>query len=115
MFIIDIHSTISSNNIRGRFITEASYAFCEELIEGRLSFQGENPELERILELEQLAKAPKEEPDMDADVSDAQMAKMWKSTTKINVKNIKHTIPKSEVDSSDEPRRKKLKFLRPAE
>ncbi|XP_058804728.1 M-phase phosphoprotein 6 [Phymastichus coffea] len=99
----------------GRFITEASYAFCEELIEGRLSFQGENPELERLLELEHLAKVPKEERDMDADVSDTQMTKILKSTTKINVTNMKHKSYNSQFDSNVEPQRKKLKFLKPVE
>lgn len=98
---------------RGRYITEASYAFCEQLIEGRLSFQGENPELERLLELEQMEKNPKRENDMDADVSDTQMAARWRATTKINVKNMEGKREDVDKDEQDEPKRKKPKFLKP--
>ncbi|OXU20077.1 hypothetical protein TSAR_014618 [Trichomalopsis sarcophagae] len=99
---------------RGRYITEASYIFCEDLIEGRLSFQGENPELERLLELEQMEKNPKVENDMDTDVSDAQMAARWRATTKINVRSL--DTKKEEVNEDEqEPKRKKPKFLKPVD
>ncbi|XP_001605943.1 M-phase phosphoprotein 6 [Nasonia vitripennis] len=98
----------------GRYITEASYIFCEDLIEGRLSFQGENPELERLLELEQMEKNPKVENDMDTDVSDAQMAARWRATTKINVRSLDNK--KEEVNEDEqEPKRKKPKFLKPVD
>ncbi|KAJ8680930.1 hypothetical protein QAD02_016717 [Eretmocerus hayati] len=98
----------------GNYITEGSYAFCEGLIEGRLSFQGENPELERLLELEEVEKTGKKEERMTADVSDEQMAAVWKSTTKINVKNILKN-ERDPADPNEEPKRKKLKFLKPAD
>lgn len=100
---------------RGRYITEASYIFCEELIEGRLSFQGENPELERLLELEQMEKNPKIENDMDTDVSEAQMAARWRATTKINVRSMDTKKEDVNDEEQEEPKRKKPKFLKPVD
>lgn len=99
-------------------MTGASYAFCEELVEGRLSFQGENPELERLIELEELEKQAKQEkpPENEADVSDAEMAARWRATTKINIANmnVKRELP--ELDpNTPEPKRKKPKFLKPVD
>ena len=95
----------------GKYIIEASYAFCEELIDGRLSFQGENPEIERLMELEQMEKQEKNMKVNETDISDVQMAARWKSTTKINVKNLNAKLDESDIDK--EPRRKKPKFLKP--
>ncbi|XP_014223418.1 M-phase phosphoprotein 6 [Trichogramma pretiosum] len=103
---------------KGEFITANSYVQCEDLIEGRLSFQGENPELERMLELEELAKrAPKEEPVDQKDVTDEQMARLYQqATTKINVKTTTiRKIEQSTPDRSKEPRRKRAKFIKPKE
>ncbi|XP_011506159.1 PREDICTED: M-phase phosphoprotein 6 [Ceratosolen solmsi marchali] len=96
----------------GRYIIEPSYILCEQLIDGRLSFHGENNEIERIMEHE--AQEKKENNNKikynETDISDKQMSKIWKSTTKINVHNISRNR-----ENSNEPRRKKPKFLKPVD
>lgn len=95
----------------------SSFVICEDLIDGRLSFGGENPEIERLMELEQLEKTAKNQPvKNETDVSDAEMAHRWRSTTKINVTNMENIKkhPRSDSrDSSVEPTSKKPKFLKP--
>ncbi|XP_014210905.1 M-phase phosphoprotein 6 [Copidosoma floridanum] len=99
----------------GKFIIEASFAFCEELIDGRMSFQGENPEIERIMELEGMMKNIKKvDQANEMDISDAQMAKFWQTTHKINVRNI-GVKSEREDSAADEPKRKRPKFLKPAD
>lgn len=101
---------------RGNFGTVSSFVICEDLIDGRLSFGGENPEIERLMELEQLEKLAKTQPPKnETDVSDAEMAQRWRSTTKINVTNMQQTKkhPRSDSDSNMEPMSKKPKFLKP--
>ena len=99
---------------RGRFITEVSYLYCEDLIEGRLSFQGENPELERLIELEELEKkANKVQEIKETDISDEQMAHVWKRS-KINIKpSAGKKSNRTDLDNSLEPKRKKMKFIKP--
>lgn len=50
-----LYSNIITEEMRhatGNFISESSFVFCEDLIEGRLSFKGMNPEIERLMALE---------------------------------------------------------------
>lgn len=58
------------------FVHEPSFVPCENLREGRFSFGGMNPEIERLLELEELARraARGELDDVKKDVGDAEMA-----------------------------------------
>lgn len=77
-----------------------------------------NPEIERLMELEQNAIRLKEEAKRETEVSDEQMAKHWKSSH-INTME-KRFKPKrsqhkyfSSYKSDDEPREKKPKFLKP--
>lgn len=95
---------------------EPSYVFCEKLINGRLSFQGINPAIEKLMEAKENAKV---ETKQEADISDEQMAVRWKKMrTKFdNVKN-KHKKPQHRQISNaseDEPLKKKPKFLKPAD
>ncbi|XP_013099378.1 M-phase phosphoprotein 6 [Stomoxys calcitrans] len=64
-------------NSKSNFIIEPSFVHCENLIEGRLSFRGMNPEIERLLELEREEKAGAERKDQPAEVSTEDMAKFY--------------------------------------
>lgn len=66
--------TTEMRNATSNYIVEASLIFCEELIEGRLSFKGMNPEIERIMELENVKKEV-DSGEMQKDVSDEILAK----------------------------------------
>lgn len=68
------------------FIIETSYMICEDLNEGRFSFRGMNPEIERIMELEEQAKLAKIEPNVKKDVTDEDMTAYYG--------NVKRTIEK---------------------
>lgn len=56
------------------FIVESSYVPVEGLVDGRFSFRGMNPEIERLLELEQQAKDALRGHDVKKDVEDEEMA-----------------------------------------
>lgn len=57
-----------------QFIIEPSYVPCENLTEGRISFRGMNPEIERLLELEEQERQSKLDHDVKKDVTDTEMA-----------------------------------------
>ncbi|XP_068621164.1 M-phase phosphoprotein 6 [Battus philenor] len=66
-----LYSNIITNEMRhatGNFISEASFTYCDDLIEGRLSFKGMNPEIEQLMELENAKE--REDSEMQKDVSD---------------------------------------------
>lgn len=69
-----------------RFIVETSYMICEDLNEGRFSFRGMNPEIERLMELEDQAEQAKIEKNVKKDVTDADMTAYYG--------NVKQTIEK---------------------
>ena len=89
---------------------EPSYVPCENLIVGRLSFKGMNPEIERILELEEEAERAANRPVVnEADVSDIEMANRYNSlvgtiSKKFSTKVERRTMPDQES---------KPKFLKP--
>lgn len=56
------------------YIVESSFVPCENLKDGRFSFRGMNPEIERLLELEELARQAAESKTIKRDVSDQEMA-----------------------------------------
>nr|BAM18791.1 M-phase phosphoprotein 6 [Papilio xuthus] len=67
----ELYSNIITNEMRsatGNYVSEASFIYCEDLLEGRLSFKGMNPEIERLMELENAIKNGYG--DMKKDVSD---------------------------------------------
>lgn len=70
-----------------RFIIEPSYMICEDLNEGRFSFRGMNPEVERLMELEEQAKQAKLEKNVKKDVTDDDMTAAY-------YENVKRTIEK---------------------
>ncbi|XP_075991774.1 M-phase phosphoprotein 6 [Anticarsia gemmatalis] len=79
-----LYSNIITNEMRsasGNYISESSFIFCETMIDGRLSFKGMNPEIERLMELENVKN---EEPsgEMVKDVSDAILVKKMEAFNK---------------------------------
>lgn len=85
---------------------------CENLIVGRLSFHGMNPEIERILELE--LQADHAEVVNEKDVSDFEMASRYNIlvgtvSRKFNSKRDRGNL--QECDT--EQRIKKVKFMKP--
>lgn len=59
------------------YIVESSFVPCENLVEGRFSFRGMNPEIERLLELEELARQAAMSKDIKQDVTDQEMADQY--------------------------------------
>lgn len=93
---------------------EPSYVFCEKLINGRLSFQGMNPAIEKLMEAKNNTKV---ETKQEADISDEQMTIQWK---KMRMKFDKNRHKKQQhrqiSDASEgETLKKKPKFLKPAD
>lgn len=56
------------------YVCEPSFVPVEGLVEGRFSFRGMNPEIERLLELEELARQALLNKDVKKDVADEEMA-----------------------------------------
>lgn len=61
--------------------------FCEQLRDGRVSYQGMNPEIEKLMELEENARLAKTQLKRETDVSDEQMAKRWKPSEVTTMEN----------------------------
>lgn len=64
------------------YVVEPSYMPCEELNEGRFSFRGMNPEIERLLELEQQAKQATIDENVQKDVTDEDMSAYYGNVKK---------------------------------
>ncbi|XP_026737787.1 M-phase phosphoprotein 6 [Trichoplusia ni] len=80
-----LYSDIITNEMRsasGNFISESSFIFCETMLDGRLSFKGMNPEIERLMEMEK-AEAEKPSGEMVKDVSDDILAKKMAKLNKM--------------------------------
>ena len=61
-------------DFRVRFIAEPSFAVAENLIFGRLAFNGANPEIEKMMENRRLRAEEAEEARGEKDVQDEEMA-----------------------------------------
>uniref|UniRef100_A0A1B6C7L3 M-phase phosphoprotein 6 n=1 Tax=Clastoptera arizonana TaxID=38151 RepID=A0A1B6C7L3_9HEMI len=90
----------------------------ENLIDGRLSFQGMNPKLERLLELEREEKKNSISNDNsnEVDVTDKEMATYQSSLIKTMASRFaKKNSDKTKEDNSESlsPVRKKRKFMKP--
>ncbi|XP_072743762.1 M-phase phosphoprotein 6 [Anoplolepis gracilipes] len=105
----------------GKFFIESSYVFCEGLIDGRLSFQGMNPMIEKLMEAKENEKRAQTKTKEEVDMSDEQMAVQWqKMRTKFDVMRrpqykTSRKLQHSRTDCNDEPMEKKPKFLKPVE
>ncbi|KAL1130376.1 hypothetical protein AAG570_013314 [Ranatra chinensis] len=51
-----------------------SYIHCKNLIVGRFSYNGMNPEVERMMNLEKIHRASKSSGEMEKDIADEEMA-----------------------------------------
>lgn len=99
------------------FINEESYVPCEDLIVGRVSYRGMNPEIERILELEDESKNAVLIKERELDVTDKDMAKHYTTLVntigkKFNPKERKH---KTKSKMAEFQQTKKAKFIKPAD
>ncbi|XP_043275373.1 M-phase phosphoprotein 6 [Venturia canescens] len=103
--------TTRMKNASGRFIIEPSYMFCEQLRDGRVSYQGMNLEIEKLMDLEESAKLAKTQPKREAEISDEQMAKRWKPSEITSMENKFKTKRQRRHDRQRV--NKKCKFLKP--
>ncbi|XP_041783037.1 uncharacterized protein LOC121599365 [Anopheles merus] len=90
-----------------KYVMEPSYVPCENLIEGRISYGGMNPDIERILDIESGADIVKREQQeaakqaqMQTDVPDAEMARFYTSVVHTmnkkydsHKKRLQHPLP----------------------
>lgn len=98
----ELYSNIITNEMRsatGNYVSESSFIFCEDLLEGRLSFKGMNPEIERLMELENASK--KGHDGMQKDVSDEDLLRnveklrKRKSDTSTHINYVFYKKPKT--------------------
>ncbi|XP_076242706.1 M-phase phosphoprotein 6 [Calliopsis andreniformis] len=95
-----------------RFIIEPSYVFCEKLIDGRVSYQGMNPEIEKLMEIEKKNERVSMKKERETDISDEQMAEHYTGLKK-NVKSEYKYEKPLQKNNEHEPSSKKPKFLKP--
>lgn len=96
-----------------RFIIEPSYAFCEKLIDGRVSYQGMNPEIEKLMEAEQARERAILEVNKETEVSDEQMAEHFKNFRRNQKRGYKYDRQQENNHKDGEILVKKRKFLKP--
>ena len=106
------------------YIYEQSYVPCENLIVGRISCRGMNPEIERILEREENLKRGQNELKSEKDITDTDMAKHYSTLVdkigrKFDNHNKKRKLllsnTKNDNNNDISSNKKLLKFMRPAE
>lgn len=103
-------SEITEKMLKGDcpYIMETSFVPCENLTDGRYSFRGMNPEIERLIELENAQKLAAMEKNVAKDVSDADMTDAY-------YQNVKNTIQRK-FQTKNERRKlydNKLNFKKP--
>nr|XP_033322032.1 M-phase phosphoprotein 6 [Megalopta genalis] len=96
-----------------RFIIEPSYIICEKLIDGRVSYQGMNPEIEKLMEYEVAKERAAMELKNETDISDEQMVKHWKGFKKQRSKHKYENESQKDSIKSLQPKTKKPKFMKP--
>lgn len=92
-----------------RFIIEPSYVPCEDLNDGRFSFRGMNPEIERLLELEQQEKDAKTNHNVKQDVNDEDMTAYYGNVMKTIERKFQSKTHRKKI-SLPEPKFKKPKL-----
>ncbi|GFS14800.1 M-phase phosphoprotein 6-like [Elysia marginata] len=101
------------------FLENQSYTTCEELLFGRQSYQGFNPEIEKLMKVhsEEKEAQKSEQKEKEESVGDAEMAQRYSSLMGIIAKKFTKKRQRSEEKSNqnedDEPSRKK--FMKPSE
>lgn len=91
------------------YVVEPSYMPCEELNEGRFSFRGMNPEIERLLELEQQAKQATIDENVQKDVTDEDMSAYYGNVKKTIERKFQSKTHRKKI-SLPEPKFKKPKL-----
>ena len=81
---------------RSRFITEPSYAIAENLVFGRLAFNGMNPEIEKMMEDKRLREEEATQVRNEKEVQDEEMASYYGSVS--NTINRKFKASKRKLD-----------------
>ncbi|XP_019361019.1 PREDICTED: M-phase phosphoprotein 6 [Gavialis gangeticus] len=104
-------------------IEERSFMPCEDLLYGRMSFKGFNPEIEKLM-IQMNSRCKKEEIEaddkMEADVSDEEMARRYESLVGTIGKKFLKKRDRHELQDEDEDENSNLKpsnvkkmFLKP--
>ncbi|NXF29042.1 MPH6 phase, partial [Nyctibius bracteatus] len=105
-------------------IEERSFMLCEDLLYGRMSFKGFNPEIEKLM-IQMNSKCKKEENEVDdkmeADVSDEEMARRYETLVgtigkKFLRKRDQRVLQNEDEDGNSNTRpskKSKKKFLKP--
>lgn len=87
-------------------VVEVGINYCRDLIEGRMSFGGMNPEIERLMSEEYSKRVQKSEKEKETDVSDLEMAKRYNPLVETMGKKMQHNNKKPN---------NKRKFIKPPE
>ncbi|XP_049852694.1 M-phase phosphoprotein 6 [Schistocerca gregaria] len=100
---------------KSKYIIESSYVPCEDLIVGRLSFHGMNPEIEEIMKEEETAAQKEIDVKNEVDVSDLEMAQHFGTVVQSIHKKFMTKREKRKVDDEEPVPPKKPKFLKPCD
>ncbi|XP_072490307.1 M-phase phosphoprotein 6 isoform X1 [Notamacropus eugenii] len=102
-------------------IEEQSFMLCEDLLYGRMSFRGFNPEIEKLM-VQMNAKHKEEEVEdvtMEADVSDEEMARRYETLVGTIGKKFAKKRDRAQYDEDEngniKPVKAKKTFLKPQE
>lgn len=91
------------------YIIEPSYVTCEDLNDGRFSFRGMNPDIERILELEEQAKQANKNQNVKKDVTDEEMSAYYGNVKKTIERKFQSKTQRRKI-TLPEPKFKKPKL-----
>ncbi|XP_072374016.1 M-phase phosphoprotein 6 [Scyliorhinus torazame] len=104
-------------------IEEKSFVPCEDILFGRMSFKGFNPEIEKLV-AQMYSQNENEEPDedvkMEVDVSDVEMARRYESLVgtikrKFTKKRDRSALQSEETEASTRGNKVKKTFIKPQE
>ncbi|XP_019876041.1 M-phase phosphoprotein 6 [Aethina tumida] len=84
---------------------ETSLTLCKDLIDGRMSFGGMNPEIEKLMSNDYLKKLEQSEKKKETEISDVEMAKGYSTAVDLISKKFQKGRPRS----------KNKKFVKPDE
>uniref|UniRef100_A0A0C9R5I0 Mphosph6 protein n=1 Tax=Fopius arisanus TaxID=64838 RepID=A0A0C9R5I0_9HYME len=97
----------------GQYLIEPSFVECEKLIEGRLSFQGMNPEVEKLLAAEDNEKRAKLEK-LKEEISENQMVNHYKACNPtMRNRNKKRRTWVHPSERNGKQNSKKTRFMKP--
>jgi len=102
-----------------QYLVDQSYLFCEELVFGRQSFMGFNPEVEKLMKAHSAEQESKkiDEAEEQNSISDKEMVKRYSSLMGVLAKKFAKKRSRKEESSDEEdgkPIRKKA-FIKPEE